>query len=557
MTVKPELIIYHFIVYIEKESQQKTNQELIYLTSHFYFLRFHIKIKTVIFRRELSHLFGTYSMNAFSYLQRLGKALMLPIATLPVAAILLRLGQPDVFNIPFIASAGGGIFDSLPLLFALGIAIGLAKDNAGAAALAGAVGFLVLTKATAVINSSINMSFFAGIIAGVVAGHCYNRFSDTKLPDFLAFFAGKRLVPIMTGLICLLIAWVCGYVWPSVQHGIDTFSLLVSRSGEPGWFIYGVLNRALIPFGLHYILHSVFWFSLGDCLKVTYDAASAVHNICLAPDVVKGMVVGGAVPGIDGSSITQIATDLTRGDLNRFFAGDPHAGVYMAWAYPIFMGGLPGAALAMYFAAPKARRSAVGGMLLSVALTAFLTGITEPIEFSFLFLAPALYALHAVLAGVSMVIANSLGVLHGFGFSAGLIDFVLNWGLATKPWILIPLIALFFVIYFVVFSFAIRFFKLKTPGREEDETVTGESDDQREAIARYITALGGKDNLKMVDACITRLRLTLGDNSVLDEPALKALGAKGILKMGTQNAQVILGPQAESIALKIRAQLDS
>lgn len=493
-------------------------------------------------------------MNAFSYLQRLGKALMLPIATLPVAAILLRLGQPDVLNIPFIASSGGGIFDSLPLLFALGIAIGLAKDNAGAAALAGAVGFLVLTKATAVINSSINMSFFAGIIAGVVAGHCYNRFSDTKLPDFLAFFAGKRLVPIMTGLICLLLAWICGYVWPSVQHGIDTFSLLVSRSGEPGWFIYGILNRALIPFGLHYILHSVFWFSLGDCLKVTYDAASSLHNICLAPDVVKGLVVGGAVPGIDGSSITQIATDLTRGDLNRFFAGDPHAGVYMAWAYPIFMGGLPGAALAMYFAAPKARRSAVGGMLLSVALTAFLTGITEPIEFSFLFLAPAL---HAVLAGVSMVIANSLGVLHGFGFSAGLIDFVLNWGLATKPWILIPLIALFFAIYFVVFSFAIRIFKLKTPGREDDESVTGESDDQNEAITQYIAALGGEQNLKLVDACITRLRLTLVDNSVLDEPALKTLGAKGILKMGTQNAQVILGPQAESIALKIKARLNA
>lgn len=341
-----------------------------------------------------------------------------------------------------------------------------------------------------------------------------------------------------------------------MQHGIDTFSLFVSRSGEAGWFIYGVLNRALIPFGLHYILHSVFWFSLGDCLKVTYDAASAVHNICLAPDVVKGLVVGGAVPGIDGSSITQIATDLTRGDLNRFFAGDPHAGVYMAWAYPIFMGGLPGAALAMYFAAPKARRATVGGMLLSVALTAFLTGITEPIEFSFLFLAPALYALHAVLAGVSMVITNSLGVLHGFGFSAGLIDFVLNWGLATKPWILIPLIVLFFAIYFVVFTFAIRFFKLKTPGREDDEAVAGNSDDQSEAIAQYIAALGGKDNLRIVDACITRLRLTLVDNSVLDEPVLKSLGAKGILKMGTQNAQVILGPQAESIALKIRAQLE-
>ncbi|WP_058910931.1 N-acetylglucosamine-specific PTS transporter subunit IIBC [Entomohabitans teleogrylli] len=491
-------------------------------------------------------------MNVFSYLQRLGKALMLPIATLPVAAILLRLGQPDVLNIPFIASAGGGIFDSLPLLFALGIAIGLAKDNAGAAALAGAVGFLVLTKATAVIDSTINMSFFAGIIAGIVADHCYNRFSDTKLPDFLAFFAGKRLVPIMTGLICLLLAWICGHIWPAVQHGIDHFSLMVSRSGETGWFVYGILNRALIPFGLHYILHSVFWFSLGDCLKVTYDLGGAMHNICLAPEVVKGLTVGGMVPGIDGSAISQIASEMTRGDLNRFFAGDPHAGVYMAWAYPVFMGGLPGAALAMYFAAPKTRRPLIGGMLLSVALTAFLTGITEPLEFSFLFLAPGLYALHAILAGVSMVIVNSLGILHGFGFSAGLIDLVLNWGLATRPWMLIPLIAVFFAIYFVCFSLAIRFFNLKTPGRETQDTLAQSVTDDDITIERYITALGGKDNLRSVDACITRLRLTLADNRRLDEATLKTLGAKGVLKIGTQSAQVILGPQAEGIAQRIR-----
>ncbi|WP_118987252.1 N-acetylglucosamine-specific PTS transporter subunit IIBC [Photorhabdus sp. CRCIA-P01] len=495
-------------------------------------------------------------MGIFNYLQRLGKALMLPIATLPVAALLLRFGQPDVFNIPFIASAGGGIFENLPLLFALGIAIGLAKDNAGAAALAGVVGFLVLTKATAVIDSTINMSFFAGIIAGIVAGHCYNRFSDTRLPEFLAFFAGKRLVPIMTGIICLFIAWICGYAWPYVQHGIDTFSLLVSKSGMVGWFTYGVLNRSLIPFGLHYILHSVFWFSLGDCLKITYDLASSVHNICLAPDVVRSLTIGAAVPGIDGSTITQIATDMSRGDLNRFFAGDPHAGIYMAWAYPIFMGGLPGAALAMYLAAPKERRPQIGGMLLSVALTTFLTGITEPIEFSFLFLAPALYVLHAILAGVSMVIVNSLGILHGFGFSAGLIDLVLSWGLATKPWLLIPLIALFFVLYFVCFTLMIRIFNLRTPGREIGETTQATSASQdNETIQHYITALGGAQNIHTVDACITRLRLTVEDNTQLDEHQLKQLGAKGVLKIGKQSVQVVLGPQAESIAEQIRTQL--
>ncbi|MBC8947898.1 N-acetylglucosamine-specific PTS transporter subunit IIBC [Xenorhabdus sp. TS4] len=495
-------------------------------------------------------------MSIFSYLQRLGKALMLPIASLPVAALLLRLGQPDVFNIAFIASAGGGIFENLPLLFALGISVGLAKDNSGAAALAGVVGFFILTKATTVIDPKINMSFFAGIISGIVAGHCYNRFSETQLPEFLAFFAGKRLVPIITGIICLFLAWICGHIWPYVQHGIDHFSLLVSKSGMAGWFAYGVLNRALIPFGLHYILHSVFWFSLGDCIKITYDLAGAMHNICLAPDVAHSLTIGAAIPGIEGSNITQVASDLTRGDLNRFFAGDPNAGVYMAWAYPIFMGGLPGAALAMYLAAPKSRRPQIGGMLFSVALTSFLTGITEPIEFSFLFLAPILYVLHAILAGVSMVIANSLGVLHGFGFSAGLIDFGLNWGLATKPWILIPLIILFFVIYFVVFTLMIRIFNLNTIGREQENSDKATSASQdKEAISHYISALGGPDNIRTVDACITRLRLTVEDNTQLDEAQLKKLGAKGVLKIGKQSIQVVLGPQAESIAEQVKVQL--
>jgi len=570
-------------------------------------------------------------MGILAYLQRLGKSLMLPIATLPIAAILLRLGQPDVLNIPFISVAGGSIFDNLPLLFALGIAVGLSKDGAGAAALAGAVGYFILTKGTEVLgdytdvtyvlkdnleqahnfivkDSSIiaklhqlvpgispaldkngneianslvvmisdvklNLSFFGGVIAGIVAGHSYNLFHNIKLPDYLAFFGGKRFVPIMTGLICLILAFICGEIWPYVQNGINSFSLFVSNSGAIGEFTYGVMNRALIPFGLHYILHSVFWFGfLGECTKVTYEVVAAggldatQHFICLSPDVVKDLVLGGGVVDvhsnpITGSIITEIAPSIIRGDLNRFFAGDPTAGVYMAWAYPIFMFGLPGAALAMYFAAPKGNRSRIGGLLFSVAFTAFLTGITEPIEFTFLFLAPLLYVIHAILAGVSMIVVNYFDILHGFGFSAGLIDYVLNWGLATKPGLLIPIGLVFGIIYFVIFYFSIKIFNIKTPGREDDfnynQDITGaniesvdtnKNDDIEQIAVKYLDASGGKENITNIEACITRLRLTVKDSSLVDPEKSKRLGAKGVVKLGKTGAQIIIGPQAEKIA---------
>ena len=465
-------------------------------------------------------------MSVLGYLQRLGKALMLPIATLPVAAMLLRLGQPDLLDIAFMAKAGGAIFDNLPLLFAMGVATGLSRDNAGAATLAGAIGFFVLDQASRTINPEINMSFFGGIIAGIVAGHTYNRFSQTTLPDYLGFFGGKRLVPILTGFFALLLAWGCGYIWPVIQNGINAFGHSIASTGAWGEFIYGTLNRTLIPFGLHHVLNSIFWFGLGDFVNA--------------------------------------AGDIVNGDLHRFFAGDPLAGKFMAGFYPVMMFGLPAAAFAMYLAAPGEKRKQVGGVLFSVALTAFLTGVTEPLEFLFMFQVPVLFILHALLTGFSMVLANHLDTLHGFGFSAGLFDFVLNWGLATRPERLLILGAFFGAVYFCIFYFSIKFFKLKTPGWENDgpairppvqdkaeEDISGhiESEKERTRERQFAGALGGLDNLTSIDACITRLRLTVNDLDLVNERALKDLGAKAVVRIGGDgHIQVVLGPEAEVIA---------
>lgn len=454
-------------------------------------------------------------MNILGYLQKLGKALMLPIAVLPIAALLLRLGQPDLLNIPFIAQAGGAIFSNLALLFAMGIAVGLSVDSAGAAAIAGAVGYFVLKATTGTINDAIDMSFFGGILSGIVAGHAYNRFHSVTLPAYLGFFGGKRLVPIMTGLAMLVIGWICGYIWPAIQEGINAFGQGVADSGALGQFAYGTLNRALIPFGLHHVLNSYFWFGLGE--------------------------------------FTNAAGELVTGDLNRFFAGDPGAGVFMTGFFPVMMFGLPAAALAMYLTAKKEQRARVGGVLFSVALTAFLTGITEPVEFMFMFLAPGLYVAHALLTGLSLVITNAMGVFSGFGFSAGLFDMVLNWGMATRPWMLVAIGLAFGLVYFCIFYFGIRLFQLKTPGREDldgDTAADGQMNQGNSAhLARQFTrALGGHANLSHIDACITRLRLTLNDASVASEAMMKALGASGMIRVGENNLQIILGPQAEVIA---------
>ena len=458
-------------------------------------------------------------MNILGFFQRLGRALQLPIAVLPVAALLLRFGQPDLLNVPFIAQAGGAIFDNLALIFAIGVASSWSKDNAGSAALAGAVGYFVMTKAMVTINPEINMGVLAGIITGLVAGAVYNRWAGIKLPDFLSFFGGKRFVPIATGFFCLILAAIFGYVWPPVQHAIHSGGEWIVSAGALGSGIFGFINRLLIPIGLHQVLNTIAWFQIREFT----NAAGAVFH----------------------------------GDINRFYAGDGTAGMFMSGFFPIMMFGLPGAALAMYLAAPKARRPMVGGMLLSVAITAFLTGVTEPLEFLFMFLAPLLYLLHAVLTGISLFIATALGIHAGFSFSAGAIDYVLMYSLpaaSKNVWMLLVMGVVFFFVYFLLFSAVIRMFNLKTPGREDKaaDVVTEEANSNTEEgltqlATSYIAAVGGTDNLKAIDACITRLRLTVGDSAKVNDAACKRLGASGVVKLNKQTIQVIVGAKAESI----------
>ena len=480
-------------------------------------------------------------------LQKLGKSLMLPIAVLPVAGLMNRLGAEDLLNLPFIQDAGAALFTYLPLLFAIGIAVGLAKEGHGAAALAGAVSYMVLGAVSQDINyaiqlgtlfapeggysalvdsgalTQIDMQVFQGIIAGIIAGLCYNRFKDTKLPDWLQFFGGKRFVPIVTGGCSIAIGSILGVIWPYCQMALDTAAHWMTNASMIGEFVYGLLNRLLIPFGLHHIINTYVWFNYGTFTDAT------------------------------GQTVT--------GEITRFMQGDPTAGNYLAGFFPIMMFAMPAIALAMYVCAKKKNRPIVGGMLFSVGFTAFLTGITEPIEFMFMFLAPVLYVIHAVLTGLSMVVTSMLGVLDGFSFSAGLFDYVLNWGLATKPWMIIPIGLVTAAVYFFLFVFVIKKFNIKTPGREDDEDYEIEGTKEKEdnslenLATSYIDALGGQNNIKELESCITRLRLVLKNNKQIDEKQLKKIGAAGVMKAGENVTQVVVGTKAELIADAMKRKL--
>lgn len=484
-------------------------------------------------------------------LQPLGRALMLPIAVLPVAALLLRIGQTDLLGAPALAAmthgfslsiantfsaAGGAIFGSLGLIFAIGVAVGLAKENHGAAGLAGVVCYVIATKgvdALMAVPPEVaakaaegakdlavaawkakeigKLSIPVGILSGLISGWLYNRYNAIKLPEYLAFFGGRRFVPIVAGLAGVLLALVFGSCWGVLEAGVDGLSGLVTASGNLGLFVFGLFNRLLIVTGLHHILNNVVWFILGDFNGVT-------------------------------------------GDLNRFAAGDKTAGAFMSGFFPVMMFGLPAACLAMLHTARPERRKAVAGMLGSLALTSFLTGVTEPIEFTFMFLAPVLYAIHAVLTGLAMALMNVLNVKLGFGFSAGLFDYVLNFNKATNPLLLVPIGLVYGGVYYGLFRFFIQKFDLKTPGRELDDAAaapivaTGGG-----RGADFVQALGGASNLVSVDACTTRLRLIVADQGAVSEPALKALGARGIVKPSDKALQVVLGPIADGVAGEIRA----
>lgn len=457
---------------------------------------------------------------------------MFPIATLPAAALLLRLGSDDMLGavpndvVHYIASimaaSGDAILGNLPIIFAIGIAIGFAHDNSGGAALAGAIAHLILVAVLGAVNKDLNMGVFGGIIAGVTAGLLYNKFYNVKFPEWLSFFGGRRFVPIITSITMAVLASILALVWGPIQGGIDAVGNWFIGAGSLGVGMYGFFNRLLIPVGLHHVINTIIWFDFGE--------------------------------------FTNAAGELVKGDIHRFLAGDPTAGHFQAGFFPIMMFGLPAACLAMYFAAKKEKRAVVGGMFVSIALTAFLTGVTEPIEFTFMFLSPVLYGIHAVLTGISLAISYIIGFRDGFGFSAGLIDYLLNFGLADRPWLLIPLGLGFGAIYFVIFYFLIKKLDLKTPGREDEEEDGTEADsalsnDLDVRAYKTIEALGGPTNIKQVDYCTTRLRMTVGDVDQVDEKMLKQTGARGVMRINKTNVQVIIGTSVEFLAEAMKDRL--
>jgi PTS system D-glucosamine-specific IIC component len=478
-------------------------------------------------------------MKAFKQLQKIGKALMTPVAILPAAGLLLAFGQPQVLNSPLMAEAGGIIFANLPLLFAVGSAIGLAGGD-GVAALASIVAFLIMNITMGMVAGvtsemigtnpayanvlgipTLQTGVFGGIIAGVIAAIMFNKFYNIELPDFLGFFAGKRFVPIVTAVTAFVVGLLMPTIWKPIQAGLFQLSqLALETNTNVSTFIFGVIERALIPFGLHHIFYSPFWFEFGE-------------YVTKAGEVVRGDQAIFMAQLNDGVKLT--------------------AGRFMTGKFPFMMFGLPAAALAMYHEAKTSKKKIVGGILFSAALTSFLTGITEPIEFSFLFVAPVLYGIHVMFAGLSFMLMNMLNVKIGMTFSGGLIDYLLFGVLPNRtPWYLVIVVgAVFAVIYYFGFRFAIRKFNLATPGREEDAEVadTVEESNRAESI---LAALGGAENIEEIDACITRLRVSTVDPSKVNDDKLKQLGASGVMKPGGGAVQAIFGPKSETIKDEIK-----
>lgn len=486
----------------------------------------------------------------FGQLQRIGKALMLPVAILPAAGLMLGFGaalqtEAMVEFIPYLETgwviglsdmlqaAGGVVFDNLALLFALGVAVGLAKGD-GVAAIAAFVGYMIMNVTLGQVAGvtpemamedpayalvlgvpTIQTGVFGGIIIGVLAAWAYNRYYNINLPQFLGFFAGKRFVPIVTSAFAFLIGLALFLIWPPIQEGLNAVShFLMEEATAVGVFVFGMVKRLLIPFGLHHIFHAPFWFEFG-----TYTSA---------------------------------AGEVVRGDLNIFFAqlrdgAELTAGNFMQGEFPVMMFGLPAAALAMYHTARPERKKYVAGIMISAALTSFLTGITEPLEFSFLFVAPILYVIHAVLDGLSFLILYLLNVNLGYTFSGGFIDFFLFGILQnrTEWWWVLIVGAVYAVIYYCIFRFLIQLMNLKTPGRE-DEAVAEGNQDIAALPFNVLAAMGGEKNIKHLDACITRLRVEVLDTGVVDEGTLKSLGASGVMKVGN-NMQAIFGTKSDQI----------
>ncbi len=473
------------------------------------------------------------------YLQKIGKSLMLPVAVLPAAGILYGIGywiDPTGWGAnsvvaAFFIKAASAIIDQIPILFAIGVSVGMAKDHDGTSALAGLVSFLMITTLLStgavamyrgVDASEVPAAFgkisnaFIGILAGVIGSSCYNRYKDTKLPDWLAFFSGKRCVAIVTAAASIVCAVILYFIWPIIFGALVAFGKAILGLGPVGAGIYAMLNRALIPLGLHHALNAVFWFDTAGIndLGLFWSGAD------------------GAVKGVTGQ--------------------------YMTGFFPVMMFGLPAGALAMYHTAKDSKKKTAASLLLAGALASFFTGITEPLEFAFMFMAPGLYLVHAVLTGISAIVCAMLPLRIGFNFSAGFVDWFLSFKapMAVNPWLLLPVGLVFAVIYYVVFRIVIVKFDLKTPGREDDEEEENKielSNDDFTTMAKLILeGLGGKENIKEYDYCATRVRVEVNDYTQVDEKTIKKAGVAGVVRPSKSTVQVIVGPKVQFVFDEIK-----
>ena len=463
--------------------------------------------------------------NLFVVLQKIGKSLMLPVSVLPIAGILLGVGSADLSWIPssvsqVMAEAGGSVFSNMPLIFAIGVALGF-TNNDGVSALASVVAYGIMSKTMLVVAPWVlglspdsveiqrltDTGVLGGIIAGIIAASMFNRFYRIKLPEYLGFFAGKRFVPIISGLIAIFVGILLSFIWPPIGTAIQRFSEWAAYQNPAVAFgIYGVVERALVPFGLHHIWNVPFQMQVGEYVN---SAGQVFH-----------------------------------GDIPRYMAGDPTAGM-LSGGFLFKMFGLPAAAIAIWHSARPENRVKVGGIMISAALTAFLTGITEPIEFSFMFVAPILYVIHAILAGLAFVICILLGMRDGTSFSHGLIDFIVLSGNSSKLY-LFPIIGILYAItYYSIFRFLIVKLNLKTPGREVEDKNAKQAD--KSAMGQsLVAAFGGKDNISSLDACITRLRIGVKEIENVDRDELKRLGAAGVVVVGS-GIQAIFGPKSDNL----------
>lgn len=466
--------------------------------------------------------------NTFVYMQQIGRSLMVPIAVLPAASILVRIGDLEV-NTPWLAAlvrvcklGGDSIFQNLPILFAIGIAIGLTRGS-GVAALAAAVGYFVFQDVVNFFAGSVTEELDTGVLGGMLCGIVttimYKHFHNIKLPDYIGFFGGKRFVPIITSLVMVVAGLAVGSVWPALQLIIRDFGIWMTQQGAWGAGIYGIINRLLIPTGFHHILNNITWFQLGEFITSN------------------GKVING--------------------DLWRFHAGDQEAGMYMTGFFPVMMFGLPGYALAFVHAAHEQNRKRIASVMLTAALTSFLTGITEPLEFAFMLTVPLLYAFHALFTGISMFMTAMFEMRAGFSFSAGFIDLLMTWPNGSNQWMLLLFGVGYFALYYATATSCIRMFNLQTPGREAlpplAHAVIPKPAMQSTSIMldEVLMHVGGIQNIVEVDACITRLRLHIHDEALVNEAGLVHAGAYGLMRISNHHIHIIMGTDSDHIREQI------